>query len=1318
MNTNLTINFIFIFSVLTLFYIQATKITVVNNENKKGVDNFSCLFGISHCLTLDYVFSHLSDCHHLQIHILILEGNYSFTLDSTITGRLFKKCPAISITGVGINSTSIVCGVDAGFAFQGISQVKIANITFTNCGSIRSGTCIDHTSKVSPSIPLLLSTALYFVYCENVQIINVKIEKSNSTGVVMYNTYGNLLVEGSYFNFNGNQENSLPSNGGFYIEYVYCDLGKVDENCVHQKNTHANYLFKSSTFLSNYGFNEFGDYVPYRTNYYSFGGGGGLSVLFKGNASHNNVTIDDCTFTENQASRGGGLFVEFEDYTKYNRMIINNTNFSYNLADTENGTAGGGVSIGFDIFDQKCVEFNSIVFENCFFVRNRALWGGGFGIYMPSELNVINATNSLSFKNCSWVANRGLLGSAVVLHYWHIHNGGVKMQVKFLACKFYDNDKDIKLMSILKKKLPQLSTFGMGALYSNGIPIIFEESVEFIRNFMTPLALHDTTATFSDNCNASFINNRAWEGGAVALLGGSQMWISPHTVFLFKNNTAKLRGGAIYVLQTSKHDLPTGGNCFLHYTNISSSPNEWNTKFRFQKNCAPTGSSIFATTLLSCAWGASFKDMNSSISNVFDWATFSYDVLDNNTIATQVCKINIEMKTTYFEVIPGKCTALPITTVDDKGYNVNRALWLNVNSTHKSVQPAWNITDNSEIILRGMPNSEASLEMVTDSSRVVSEILPIKLGECPPGYYFDSDKQTCQCSYSYSKPEQHLEGILPCDSETFTAKIKRGYWAGYHLSPEHSNPTDSNLVTGQCPRHYCKTKGQVTSLPDKCNITLLNELLCTPGNRTGTLCGKCSDGYGVAINSVYFDCINCSHWSHWVSRHGWIVYGLTEYVPLTLFIFIILRLDFNPHSGISSIIVMYFQIFTLLNIYSDEDVDPPRDSYPLFNWIIKLTYNVWNLEFLGSILPLYCINTIFNTMDIICIKYITGIYPFVLLAIFFVLNKICSKWCKFQFNKGLAALLTLVFTKFTLLSGLILSWETLSGSEHSNLTVTVVWLNGNLPYGSTTHLIYVIAAVFGLIFVLVITICLLCYPHFSQKVEQSRLCSLCPFGRFQKGYRTDGFFVKFYAGLLFFYRILVVLVFCFTIEGQSIFLIAVITLIFLVITAIMQPYKNWIKNDVAILCFSNIVLINLLSFINLHYSETQSNSIFRLPYLWIQLVLVLLPFIGFVIGFIIKWVIWPRSQWLKQACERRFPTVYPNINELFSSVSDDVDCSSTHLQSGSGRSHEGSSSQSSDSHSSTHSQSESSSSSHGSHSQGATGNYGTFQASIHDTLHN
>ena len=184
-----------------LCFIEAIDITIVNNENETGVDNSSCLVGDIHCSALDFVFSNLSDCHNEPYNVLILGGNYNFTLNSTVTDNLFKNCPAINITGVSTDSTSILCGMGAGFAFQNVPQVKIANINFTNCGSLRNSTSVNITAN-SPNTTLLLSTALYFTYCKNVQIINVIVQNSNSTGVVMYNTYGVLFVEGSTFKNN------------------------------------------------------------------------------------------------------------------------------------------------------------------------------------------------------------------------------------------------------------------------------------------------------------------------------------------------------------------------------------------------------------------------------------------------------------------------------------------------------------------------------------------------------------------------------------------------------------------------------------------------------------------------------------------------------------------------------------------------------------------------------------------------------------------------------------------------------------------------------------------------------------------------------------------------------------------------------------------------------------------------------------------------------------------------------------------------------------------------------------------------------------
>ena len=794
--------------------------------------------------------------------------------------------------------------------------------------------------------------------------------------------------------------------------------------------------------------------------------------------------------------------IELEDFSSNNKIIINKINFSYNQiipgAKNSYGAAGGGVRISFVIFDQNTVEKNSVMFQNCLFTGNDALWGGGFGMYIPSEPNVVNATNSLSFNNCSWDANKGMLGSAVGLNYWNIHNYGAKMQVEFSACKFHNNNNNTKIKDVNTfTTWDEYSSFGTGALYAKGIPIIFKEYVEFSSNNDSALAVYDTTATFASNCNASFVNNIAWEGGAIILLGASSIWINPYTMFLFKNNKADLRGGAIYVSQTSRHDLVSDGNCFLRYSDISvCSPNEWMTNFTFRNNYAPTGSSTFATSLLSCA----FEELNLSISDALNWTNFSYDPSDSNAIATEISKISLQVNTIPIELIPGQLSKLPITTVDDKGNNISQSFWLI--SKNDSVKLAWDISDNSYVILHGKPNSNTSIKIVTESPRVISANIPVKLGECPPGYYFDEDKnQTCKCSYS--KHAQHLDGILSCDSETFTAKIKRGYWAGYYLSSEHPTPTDKNLIAAQCPRRYCGVKGQDIHLPNKSNTTLLNAKFCSPSNRNGTLCGMCSNGYSVAINSLYFECINCS--DSWLSQHGWITYVLTQLVPLTAFVYVILYFDFNPLSGIISLIVLYFQIFNVLNIYSDEYVNPPKHSSILLT-IINFLYSIWNLEFIGSLLPVYCIDTNLNTMDVLLIKYVSLVYCFILFLLFAVLSKYCKfnyckfnyckfNFCNFEFTNGLAALYTLVFTKFTILSLLILSPKTLSGSQHSKLKLRIAWLNGNLPYGGTIHSRYMIPAIFFLFFVSITAAGLLLYPlmlHLCvQRIVDITQCNLC-----------------------------------------------------------------------------------------------------------------------------------------------------------------------------------------------------------------------------------
>jgi len=235
-------------------------------------------------------------------------------------------------------------------------------------------------------------------------------------------------------------------------------------------------------------------------------------------------------------------------------------------------------------------------------------------------------------------------------------------------------------------------------------------------------------------------------------------------------------------------------------------------------------------------------------------------------------------------------------------------------------------------------------------------------------------------------------------------------------------------------------------LPNVTNITLLNEKVCSPFNRTGTLCGKCVEGFAVAVNSPYYDCVNCSSW---LSKYGWIFLIVTEYLPSTVLFIILLFFNVDLNSGSIASIILYFQVFDSLNIYSDDNIGQLEHSDAILK-SISFLYNIWNLEFFGNFLPFYCISSNFNTMHILLIKYISGVYAFLLFLLFAFLSGvvyvhacgvgkivrklgICCTRCKLNITRqgpiirGLATFWTLVIAKLAYISGLILSLENLSG---------------------------------------------------------------------------------------------------------------------------------------------------------------------------------------------------------------------------------------------------------------------------------------------------
>ena len=191
------------------------------------------------------------------------------------------------------------------------------------------------------------------------------------------------------------------------------------------------------------------------------------------------------------------------------------------------------------------------------------------------------------------------------------------------------------------------------------------------------------------------------------------------------------------------------------------------------------------------------------------------------------------------------------------------------------------------IEVHGSPDQSFKLNFQTVSSRVMSFTLNITLSRCPPGFYRTGDENPSNiiCKCSVYDDNQKYNDIPYCDEVAFKAYIQPQHWAGYIKD-------DSKLVTSRCPPGYCfNNNNRIIELPLEASNERLDQLICSPQHRQGVLCGHCKPGYTIYANSEYYECGDCT------IKPGLVVQMVAKFVPLYVFMFIIILLDINLASG-------------------------------------------------------------------------------------------------------------------------------------------------------------------------------------------------------------------------------------------------------------------------------------------------------------------------------------------------------------------------------------------------------------------------------------
>ena len=357
---------------------------------------------------------------------------------------------------------------------------------------------------------------------------------------------------------------------------------------------------------------------------------------------------------------------------------------------------------------------------------------------------------------------------------------------------------------------------------------------------------------------------------------------------------------------------------------------------------------------------------------------------------------------------------------------------------------------------------------------------------CPPWFITDSRSITgCTCYNSYP--------AVKCGSDF--PLLRYGYCMTYSISTESTE-------YGPCPyitRYNTTTKVDnafYIRLPS--NVSLLNEFMCGPLNREGSLCRKCKDGYGIALYSYTLECSKC--WGH---GYGWVLYYFLELFPITVMYFVVvifhIRAASSPLSALvfmSQIVVYTIRLNVALHMYIENEVT----GFPYVALkVLLVLYGIWSLDFFRSVIPSFCVSNHIKTVHALALEYLVAFYPIFLILITYVCIKLHDNnfrpvvWLWKPFHRHFVhfrrrwdstASIINAFTTFLLLSfskilfvscTLLYTFHTMYNDDH--LSKFVLYYDPTVEFHTQEYTLF--AAIAGcvlVIFIICPTILIILYP--------------------------------------------------------------------------------------------------------------------------------------------------------------------------------------------------------------------------------------------------
>lgn len=1080
---------------------------------------------------------------------ITIKTSFSLAQDVILNGSEYSSL-SVSFFGMPSHEIVIRCAENSpirnGFYFKNVGSVSFHNIAIENCG-MSDG---------------FRRSALFFVNCTELTLDALSVRNSLGSGVFMRRISESISVTNSNFMGNHVAEDNSPGGSGVYLVFSSTHHSSVTFQKCHFENNRAS--FPGANLNERHRL------------------GGGLSIEVKNNSSDNFIEIIDCFFHHNEALWGGGMYLAYNGKPQNNNITVRNASIVNNSC----GKSGGGIDIGYNLtYGNRIKDYgdNLIRFHDSRFVNNSAgYYGGGMGIFSTRLARSDPQTNFMTFENCTWENNTALAGSAVDVAptYMQIHVHGVFPRPRFIDCTFRGNRINNTFKHVENDRRVHQSQSGEGTMLITGFRVQFEGEIDFSLNNGSAVFVSSGTVEVLQNTTVKFVGNEANRGGAFSLGTFAFIIVHDYCRLEFADNTAHLRGGAIFAKSRDPHEYLVSSSCFIH----SATRDHVGIKFTFEGNRAlsNSGNDIFASSVKPCGCRAHAGKILETFLCIGDVdAPPDFDLTTN----ARIFFLNHSSQQSLFSnIIPGNnYYDIPITGHDE--YNRTTQLIYEVIQNDAPLTPTITHISRNRMQFKGLLSTDGKLQLKAGMTSLSFDITSADY--CSPGFHLipNTTQGRCDCE------AENFFGISHCDSNR--AYIIHGFWMGW--CKDQRTPCTSHCPLGFCTYgiskddNYTDRKG-VHLLPAV--AADLDLFICGP-TRTGILCGSCRENHSAFYHSYEYSCGKND-----LCKYGILFYVISELLPLTVMFFTIIIFDINFTAGNINGFILYAQIMDSIAIDANGAIIFPP-GLDVFTSIHRFVYRTLNFDFFSLEELSFCLWENATTLDVMVMKYVTILYAIGLLILLIIFmntwkcKRLLSCWrprtIQSSATKGLTAFIVICYSQCARVSFQILSPGYLYGYKYHDVP-SVVFRRGDYKFFGADHLKYAIPAFIVIIIMSLIPFFLILYPLIFKvlalcKLNESKLASgisrIIPaplLDSFQSSYK-DNF--RFFAGLYFLYRLMTLAAYAYSKTLVTFYtLVELYIIIILALHSAIHPYKEMWHNVIDSLIFANLAIINGITIFN------------------------------------------------------------------------------------------------------------------------------------------